>query len=105
MRRFQRLESNLTRAIWLVALTGGVALRLYMAAAPPIVTPDSTARYEPLARSLGAGRGLASDDPAPLAQTRFNQPGYPLFLAGVYTMAGESRRAVVVAQVALEALT
>lgn len=100
----QRISPKLTRALWLAALAAGVALRLYIAALPPIVTPDSTGRYERLARSIVAGRGLATLEPGPLAQTRFNQPGYPVFLAAVYAAAGESRRAVVLAQFVIEAL-
>ena len=98
-------ESNITRAIWLIALAGGLALRLYMAAQPPIVTPDSTDRYEPLAREIVAGRSTVRFSAASYGPTRVNQPGYPYFLAAVYAVAGESRRAVVIAQAALEALT
>ncbi|HEY1266710.1 MAG TPA: glycosyltransferase family 39 protein [Candidatus Binatia bacterium] len=97
-------ESNITRAIWLIALAGGLALRLYMVAQPPIITPDSTDRYEPQARQILAGRSIVRFA-ASTGAIRVNQPGYPYFLAAVYSVAGESRRAVVIAQALLEALT
>lgn len=98
-------QSKLIRAIWLIALAGGVALRLYMAAQPPIVTPDSTDRYEPLARRIAAGQSIVLSAAEARGPARVNQPGYPYFLAAVYSVAGESRRAAVVAQAVLEALT
>lgn len=97
--------SKIARAIWLIAVAGGLALRLYMAAQPPIVTPDSTDRYEPLARRIVAGQSIVRSPAASYGPTRVNQPGYPYFLAAVYSVAGENRRAVVIAQAVLEGLT
>jgi Dolichyl-phosphate-mannose-protein mannosyltransferase len=103
--RLQQFESKISLAIWIAAFALGIALRLYMIVQPPIVTPDSTDRYEPLARKIISGEGLSRPHRPTYGPMSFNQPGYPLFLAAVYSVAGENRRAVVIAQALLEVLT
>src|SRR5258707_1185660 len=96
---------TISRALWIAAIAGGLALRLYLVLQPPLVTPDSLTRYEPIARNLAAGHGFSRAAAPPYAPDGFNQPGYPLFLAAIYLAAGEDRRAVVLAQFGLELLT
>jgi len=88
----------------MVAIVLGLTLRVVMLTLPPIVTPDSFARYEPLGHNLAAGHGYSTALAPPYAPDATTQPGYPLFLAGAYLVAGESRRTVVVAQMLVELL-
>src|SRR3954471_660354 len=76
-----------------------------MAAQQPIVTPDSSNRYEPLARKIISGQSIVGSPAVSYGPANFNQPGYPYFLAAVYYVAGENRRAVIIAQALLEVLT
>ncbi len=86
----------------LLILAAGVALRVAVAREPPIVTPDSEGRYEPLAHNLAAGHGFSTASAPPYAPDRLSQPGYPVFLAAIELVAGTDRRAVVVAQLVVE---
>lgn len=72
---------------------------------PPIVTPDSTVRYERVARNLLEGHGFSWALTEPYEPDRLNQPGYPVFVAAIYFIAGEQRTTVVFVQILLELIT
>ena len=85
----------------LPALLAGLALRLFFIWRFPFYSGD-TAYYEELARNwlyhhvygfYSHGQLLPSDERA---------PGYPAFLAGIYFLAGPSRKAVMLAQAFLD---
>lgn len=83
----------------------GVAMRIGLAIAmPPIVTPDSTGRYESLGRNLANGDGFSMSSEPPFKPDALNQPLYPLFLAGVYLVAGDDRIVVAGVQLLIELL-
>jgi len=88
----------------LPALLAGLALRLFFIWRFPFYSGD-TAYYEELARNwlyhhvygfYSHGQLLPSDERA---------PGYPAFLAGIYFLAGPSRKAVMLAQALLDLAT
>jgi hypothetical protein len=89
---------------FLPALLAGLALRLFFIWRFPFYSGD-TAYYEELARNwlyhhvygfYSHGQLLPSDERA---------PGYPAFLAGIYFLAGPSRKAVMLAQALLDLAT
>jgi len=88
----------------LSALLAGLALRLFFIWRFPFYSGD-TAYYEELARNwlyhhvygfYSHGQLLPSDERA---------PGYPAFLAGIYFLAGQGRKAVMLAQAFLDLAT
>ena len=86
------------------ALLAGLALRLFFIWHFPSVTGD-TAYYEELARNwLYHGvYGFYFD--GRLDPSDIRAPGYPAFLAAVYSVAGPSRSAVLIAQAFLDLIT
>ncbi len=80
---------------WAFALVvvAALALRLgYVAATPGYAIVHDAHDYDVHARSIAAGHGYFPLGPGPTRQTAFRPPGYPYFLAGVYTLAGEAGR-------------
>ncbi len=77
----------------------------FAVALPPIVTPDSTGRYESLGRNLAEGNGFTMSSAPPYRPDALNQPLYPALLAGLQLVAGGDRSVVVVAQLLIELLT
>src|SRR5512133_2766632 len=88
-RRFPRRRAP--RSVWLVGLLLALtfALRLgYVAATPGYEAIDDAHNYDVHARSIAAGDGFARIGSGPSGQTAFRPPGYPYFLAGVYSVSG-----------------
>jgi hypothetical protein len=102
-----RIAYMLTKSFYkhfLPALLAGLALRLFFIWRFPFYSGD-TAYYEELARNwlyhhvygfYSHGQLLPSDERA---------PGYPAFLAGIYILAGQGRKAVMLAQAFLDLAT
>jgi 4-amino-4-deoxy-L-arabinose transferase-like glycosyltransferase len=63
----------------------------YVVATPGYDAIDDAHNYDVHARSIAAGHGFARIGSGPTGQTAFRPPGYPYFLAGVYTLAGVER--------------
>jgi 4-amino-4-deoxy-L-arabinose transferase-like glycosyltransferase len=85
------------RRLWIV-LAIALVVRLAAAGAPsrPLVSDERD--YDALARGL-AREGEYAEDGRP---TAYRAPGYPLFLAGAYLVAGPDPRAVRVVQAVLD---
>ena len=62
-------------------------------------------RYTVAAVNMLAGRGFSSDVREPILPTEHTVPGYPLFIAAVYTVCGQNNSAVRVAQSAIDLIT
>jgi 4-amino-4-deoxy-L-arabinose transferase-like glycosyltransferase len=76
-----------------LVLVAALALRIgYVAATPDYAIVHDAHDYDVHARSIAAGHGFFPLGPGPTRQTAFRPPGYPYFLAGVYTLAGEAGR-------------
>jgi 4-amino-4-deoxy-L-arabinose transferase-like glycosyltransferase len=86
----------------------GLALRLFFALACPHVAGDSPI-YESFARNLlrsGTYSHLQAQANEPLRPTMIRAPGYPLFLAAVFAVAGPgNERAVRIVQAFLDTFT
>ena len=67
----------------LLLISYGFAVRYRAWAGGLLHPPDAQSRYEPLARSLLAGRGFTLDERPPYRTDSFDQPGYPALLAVV----------------------
>ena len=91
-------------AIGLLAL---VVRLVYVTRLPPIATVESVDAlgYDRLARNLIAGHGLSLCEAWPYYPTNFRTPLYPVFVASMYTLAGERPVAVAVAQGILDSVT
>jgi 4-amino-4-deoxy-L-arabinose transferase-like glycosyltransferase len=91
-RRFPRRRAP--RIVWLVGLLLALTLALrlgYVAATPGYQAIDDAHNYDVHARSIAAGHGFARIGSGPSGQTAFRPPGYPYFLAGVYSVSGVER--------------
>jgi len=74
-------------------LVAALALRLgYVALTPDYAIVHDARDYDAHARSIAAGDGFARLGPGPSRVTAFRPPGYPIFLAGVYTLTGHEAR-------------
>jgi 4-amino-4-deoxy-L-arabinose transferase-like glycosyltransferase len=84
----------------LLALAFGLRAAFFFIHAAPKEFPDS-AIYHQIAVNVCSGKGLTQDPQTAL----FRPPGYPLFLAGCYSVFGPNLRVVGFAQAVLGALT
>jgi Dolichyl-phosphate-mannose-protein mannosyltransferase len=76
--------------------------RLFLALRLPNDDDDDGRFYSQLARNLLEHRGYSGEEEEPYVPTYVRVPGYPLFLAGVYTVFGvDNNRAVRVIQATL----
>lgn len=102
----------MTRFIWipvvLVVFAQGLVMRVRLIT-PVLAHPysftkkgDDYNRYHALAYNLAQGNGYSKDFAPPYRPDSFDQPAYPLLVAAVYSLTGESQRAVVVVQLLLE---
>jgi 4-amino-4-deoxy-L-arabinose transferase-like glycosyltransferase len=91
-------------AIGLLAL--GVRL-VYVASLPPGAITESidALGYDQLARNLRAGHGLSLCEAPPYYPTNIRTPLYPVFVAAVYTLAGERPVVVALVQAILDSVT
>jgi 4-amino-4-deoxy-L-arabinose transferase-like glycosyltransferase len=92
--------------LWLFLLTV-VPRLLYLATIPQTAILESVdARgYDLLARNLVGGHGFSMRDAPPFAPDGLRVPLYPLFVAGLYELAGQNPVVVAVSQTLLEGIT
>jgi 4-amino-4-deoxy-L-arabinose transferase-like glycosyltransferase len=84
------------RFSWAVGLVLVLALVLrlgYVALTPEYKIVHDARDYDAHARSIAAGEGFARLGPGPSRVTAFRPPGYPILLAGVYTLTGHETKA------------
>lgn len=90
----------------LLVVVAGLVRGLYVGWQGPLLTPDSTSDYLPLARQLAVeGRYEELWPDGVWRPTCYRTPGYPLFLAAFYREGAISLQAVMGVQVLLSALT
>ncbi len=87
--------------VLLIALTLGSAVALCR----PYDPTDDAAQHDQIAQNLLAGHGFSLDASAPFAPSMYREPAYPLFLSGIFFIAGHRYPAVQLAQVLLFVLT
>src|SRR5438128_8666200 len=89
-------------AIAVLLTLGALGFRLFLALRFPNDDDDDGRFYSQLARNLLEHRGYSGEEEEPYVPTYVRVPGYPLFLAGVYTVFGvDNNRAVRVVQATL----
>jgi len=86
------------------ALLAGLGLRLFFIWLFPFYSGD-TAYYEELARNWLYHRVYGFYSNGQLLPSDARAPGYPAFLAGIYFLAGTSRKAVMLAQAFVDLAT
>ncbi len=91
--------------ICLAILALAVLARISLVILPVRLAGDAAERYDPAARNLIAGRGFSKSIGPPYITDTSDPPGYPLFVASIYSLTGGSLRAVVILQIALELAT
>jgi hypothetical protein len=94
-------------AILLIALLmrGFLVISAFALPNAPPCCSDQFLRYYTAAHNLIQGNGFSKDREPPYRPDSFEQPGYIGFLAVVYGITGESRKALTLIQLALELLT
>jgi len=92
------------RGILIIIISGLIAAGFFSVFSDPLADADSI-QYDRLGYNLVAGKGFSLDDKAPYEPTMFREPGYPAFLALVYTCFGHYVRIAVFIQVILHSLT
>lgn len=90
--------------LWFVLIFFAIMIRSAVILSDVRLFGDAGLRYDPIARNLQIGNGFSRSSQAPYIPDDFDQPGYPYFLALIYKFTSGSLKAVVVAQLFLEAL-
>ncbi len=90
-------------AIAVFLTLAGLGFRLYLALRLPNDEPDDGRLYARIAMNVLVHHSYSIDTEEPYAPTYIRVPGYPLFLAGVYSVFGhDNNRAVRVIQAVLD---
>ena len=93
-------------AILVFVTLAGLGFRLYLALRLPNDEPDDGRLYARIAMNVVAHHSYSIDTEEPYTPTYIRVPGYPLFLAGVYSVFGhDNNRAVRVIQAVLDTAT
>jgi hypothetical protein len=92
--------------VWLLLLAAGLTFRLFIALRLPNDTPDDGRVYAQLARNLLEQHVYSHESEAPYVPSLIRLPGYPLFLAGIYSAFGHNNNtAVRVVQAGIDTAT
>lgn len=90
----------------LLLIVAGFGFRLFLALRLPNDEPDDGRLYAQIAMDVAEHRRYSIETEEPYSPTYIRVPGYPLFLAGVYSLFGaDNNRAVRVAQAAVDTIT
>lgn len=102
----RHLRLGVVRLLLALSAFLGVSYRLALFVTErPAVQADGAIRYVPMAQNLLEGRGSSTSTSAPFEPSRHEVPGYPVFLAAIFAVTGNSLRAVMFAQLLLEVST
>lgn len=100
MKIFRKGWGTLWLALGLALLTGIAVL-----VRPPLSIPPNFESYDALGWNLARGAGFTFNEEGIESPYFFRTPGYPLFLAAVYSLFGHTLRAVFVFQIGFHLLT
>ncbi len=92
------------KVLVIIVLSIAFLIRLSVAASDIPLLGDAKTRYDPIANNLLDGHGFSRDTAPPYRAQNFDQPGYPVVLASIYSVTNRSKRAVVLFQLFLELL-
>ena len=94
------------RAATFALLIAALAFRLVLALAVPNDEPDDGRLYARIGHNLVAHAAYSTSEDPPYAPTYIRVPGYPLFIAAVYSLFGDGNNtAVRVAQAVIDTVT
>jgi 4-amino-4-deoxy-L-arabinose transferase-like glycosyltransferase len=92
--------------LWLTLIVASLAFRLFIAVRLPNDTPDDGRVYAQLAANLLEHGVYSHESESPYPPSLIRLPGYPLLLAGVYSVFGHSNnRAVRILQAVVDTAT
>jgi hypothetical protein len=93
-------------AIAVLVTVAGLGFRLFVALRLPNDEPDDGRLYARIATNVLDHRSYSIETEEPYTPTLIRVPGYPLFIAGVYSLFGhDNNRAVRVVQAVLDTIT
>jgi len=105
-RRRPGLHMKKLVATALILIVAGFGFRLFLALRLPNDEPDDGRLYAQIAVNVVEHRSYSIESEEPYPPTYIRVPGYPLFLAGVYSLFGaNNNRAVRVVQAVLDTIT
>lgn len=81
--------------VYVLLLTAAFSLRVAVASLLPNDAPDDGRVYDQMARNIVERHVYSHDSEPPYAPSLIRMPGYPLFLAGVYSLPGRSDKTAV----------
>src|ERR1700741_3534330 len=84
--------------VYFVLLFMALSLRVAIVRVLPNDAPDDGLTYDQMARNLVERHVYSHDTEPPFAPSLIRMPGYPLFLAGVYSIFGHDKTAVRIIQ-------
>ena len=94
------------RAATFALLTAALVFRVALALAVPNDEPDDGRLYARIGHNLVAHAAYSTSEDPPYAPTYIRVPGYPLFIAAVYSLFGDGNNtAVRVAQAVIDTMT
>lgn len=93
------------RKVLTIAILGLVTSGIFVIFFNYAVSGPDSVQYDRLGYNLASGKGFSLDARAPFAPTMFREPGYPVFLAAIYTVFGHSINVVLFIQMLLHAAT
>lgn len=106
MREASTISPRKTAALALAVTLAALALRLAVAVGLSTDAPGDSVLYRQLAINMLERRAYSIEEAPPYDPTYIRMPGYPLFLAGVYALAGHGNdRAVRIAQAVMDTAT
>ena len=91
--------------VYFVLLFMALSLRVAIVRVLPNDAPDDGLTYDQMARNLVERHVYSHDTEPPYAPSLIRMPGYPLFLAGVYSIFGPDKTAVRIIQALIDTAT
>jgi hypothetical protein len=92
-------------ALLLLVIVFAFGMRAVILSSESRLGVDGRERYEKLARNIQEGRGFSKATDSGYVPEDFDQPGYPYFLAAIYSLPAGGDRAVAMVQALLELFT
>ena len=92
--------------VWVLLVVTSVTFRVFIAVRLPNDSPDDGRVYAQFARNILEQHVYSADAQAPYAPSLIRLPGYPLFLAAIYSVSGHTNNtAVRIAHALIDAAT
>jgi len=83
------------KKLWLFLILAALSFRLFIALRYPNDTPDDGRVYAQIARNVLEQHVYSHEEQAPFSPSLIRLPGYPLFLAAIYSVSGHGNNTAV----------